>query len=134
MEVGATQTGHRIGAGILAVALLIAAGFMIVVMIDIGPNPPCDAVFAGEEQLPLDHNCFDGSSGAKTTSLLTGWLSGIIGLVALGVSVYYVFKARGMRLVLILTGVAIVLGAISIALGALPMVELYGPDLPTGPP
>jgi len=107
---------------------------MIVVMIDIGPNPPCDAVFAGEEKLPFDHNCFDGSSGAKTTSLLAGWLSGIIGLVAMGASVYYAVKARGARLVLLLTAAAIVLGAISIALGALPMVELQGPDLPTAAP
>jgi hypothetical protein len=106
--------GWRALAVILALALAFACAVIVIAMVDIGDTPTCDDILSGKAAVPADGGCFDGSSGQKVATLVLGWpsavLAGIAGLVAL----YLAATGRRGRLLLQLTGAAIVLGGVSI--------------------
>jgi hypothetical protein len=104
---------------VLALALAFASAVMIVAMVDIGDTPTCDDVLSGEAALPSDNECFDGSSGQKTASLVLGWPSGVLAGVAALFALYFAATGRRGRTLLQLVGVALVLGALSIGIGSI---------------
>ena len=110
--------GWRVLAVILALALAFACAVMVVAMVDIGDTPTCDDVLSGEVAVPSDGECFDGSSTQKTISLILGWPSAVLAGIAALVALFFTFTGRQGRLVLQLTGAAIVLGALSILIGS----------------
>ena len=111
--------GWRALAVILFLALAFACAVMVIAMSDIGSTPTCDDVLSGKAQLPSDNECFDGSSAQKTASLVLGWPSGVLAGIAALVAVFFAATGRRGRLLLTLTGAAIVLGALSILVGSL---------------
>ncbi len=110
--------GWRALAVLLALALAFACAVMVIAMGDIGDTPTCDDVLSGEAELPSDNECFDGSSTQKTISLVLGWPSGVLAGIAALVALFFASTGRQGRLVLRLTGAAIVLGALSILIGS----------------
>jgi len=110
--------GWRVLAVILALALAFACAVMVVAMVDIGDTPTCDDVLSGEAAVPSDGECFDGSSTQKTISLILGWPSAVLAGIAALMALFFTFTGRQGRLVLQLTGAAIVLGALSILIGS----------------
>jgi hypothetical protein len=110
--------GWRVLAVILALALAFACAVMVVAMVDIGDTPTCDDVLSGEAAVPADGECFDGSSTQKTISLILGWPSAVLAGIAALVALFFTVSGRQGRLVLQLTGAAIVLGALSILIGS----------------
>jgi hypothetical protein len=111
--------GWRALAIVLALALAFASAVMIVAMVDIGDTPTCDDVLSGEAELPSDNECFDGSSGQKTASLVLGWPSGVLAGVAALFALYFAATGRHGRTLLQLVGLALVLGALSIGIGSI---------------
>jgi hypothetical protein len=110
--------GWRFLGLVLALALAFACAVLVIAMADIGDTPTCEDVLSGEVAPPSDNECFDGSSGQKTASLVLGWPSGILAGIAALVALYFVFTGRRGRLLLQLTGAAVVLGALSIGIGS----------------
>ncbi len=104
---------------ILALALAFACAVMIIAMADIGSTPTCESILAGEEQVPDDGECFDGSSAQKTASLVLGWPSGVLAGIAALVALFFAGTGRNGRLLLQLTGAAILLGGASILVGSI---------------
>jgi hypothetical protein len=116
---GAQGAGWRLLAIVLALALAFAAAVMIIVAVDIGDTATCEDVRAGEA-LPNDEGeCYDGSSTAKTIQVALAWPSGVLAGLAALVALYFAVTGLRSRLLLQLTGAAIVLGALSILIGAL---------------
>jgi hypothetical protein len=111
--------GWRALAIVLFLALAFACAVMVIAMSDIGDTPTCDDVLSGEATLPSDNECFDGSSGQKTASLVLGWPSGVLAGLAALVAIYFAVTGLRGRLLLTLTGAAIVLGALSILVGSI---------------
>lgn len=111
--------GWRALGVVLALALAFACAVMIVAMGEIGDTPTCDDILSGEAALPADGECFDGSSAQKTISLILGWPSGILAGIAALMALYFAATGRRGRLLLQLTGAAIVLGALSILIGSI---------------
>ena len=111
--------GWRALAVILALALAFACAVMIIAMADIGSTPTCESILSGEEQVPDDGECFDGSSAQKTASLVLGWPSGVLAGIAALVALFFAGTGRNGRLLLQLTGAAIVLGGASILIGSI---------------
>ena len=111
--------GWRALGVVLALALAFACAVMVIAMADIGDTPTCDDVLSGEAALPSDNECFDGSSGQKTASLVLGWPSGVIAGIAALFALYFAATGRRGRLLLQMVGVAIVLGALSIGVGSI---------------
>ncbi len=116
---GTAGGGWRVLGVLLALALAFACAVMIVAMSDIGSTPTCEDVLSGAEALPSDGECFDGSSGKKTVSLILGWPSGILAGLAALMALYFAVTGRRGRLLLQLTGAAIALGAASILVGSI---------------
>jgi hypothetical protein len=128
---GAPEEEARAGGGwralavVLALALAFACAVMVIAMADIGDTPTCDdlrqeiqeSVQSGGPP-PTDDECFDGSSGQKTASLILGWPSGVLAGIAALVALFFAATGRRGRLLLQLTGAAIVLGALSIVIGS----------------
>jgi hypothetical protein len=114
---GATG-GWRVLGIVLALALAFACAVMVVAMADIGETPTCDDVLSGEAALPADGECFDGSSTQKTISLILGWPSGVVAGIAALLALFFAATGRQGRLVLQLTGAAVVLGGLSILIGS----------------
>jgi membrane-associated PAP2 superfamily phosphatase len=114
--------GWRALGVLLALALAFAAAVMIIAMIDIGDTPRCDdpAALATEREEWGDDviECFEGSQTQKVISLGLGWPSGVIAAIAALFALYFAATARHGRLLLRLTGVAIVLGGLSILIGS----------------
>jgi hypothetical protein len=110
--------GWRALGVILALALAFACAVMVIAMADIGDTPTCDDVLSGKAALPSDNECFDGSSGQKTASLVLGWPSGVVAGIAALLALYFAANGRRGRTLLQLVGVAIVLGALSIGIGS----------------
>lgn len=110
--------GWRALGVLLALALAFACAVMIVAMSEIGDTPTCDDILSGEAALPSDGECFDGSSGQKTASLALGWPSGVLAGIAALLALYFAGAGRRGRLLLQLTGAAIVLGGLSILIGS----------------
>ena len=106
--------GWRILAVILALALAFASAVMIYAMIDIGDTPLRDDCVP-----PQCTEYFDGSSTQKTISLALGWPSGVLAGIAALLALVFAMTGRRGRLVLQLTGLAVVLGALSILVGSL---------------
>jgi hypothetical protein len=91
---------------------------MVIAMADIGETPTCDDVLSGEAVLPEDNECFDGSSTQKTISLILGWPSGVLAGIAALLALFFAATGRQGRLVIQLTGAAVVLGGLSILIGS----------------
>ena len=117
-EEGKATGGWRALGVVLALALAFACAVMIVAMADIGETPTCDDVLSGEAALPEDGECFDGSSTQKTISLILGWPSGVLAGIAALLALFFAATGRQGRLVLQLTGAAVVLGGLSILIGS----------------
>lgn len=99
--------GLRIGAAALALALAIICAVGISVMVDVSDVGVCSEAAPGFE-------CYDFSDSAKPFVLIFGWAGSIVaGLVALG-ALAFTIRGRGGRPVLIGTGLAVVLLAISV--------------------
>ena len=111
--------GWRALAVILGLALAFACAVMVIAMADIGSTPTCESILAGEEQVPADGECFDGSSAQKTASLVLGWPSGVLAGIAALVALFFAGTGRHGRLLLQLTGAAILLGGASILVGSI---------------
>ncbi len=112
--------GWRVLAIILFLALAFACAVMVIAMGDISDTPRCDdpaalakAIAEGETE------CFDGSSGQKTATLVLGWPSGVLAGVAALLALYFAATGLRGRLLLTTTGAAIVLGALSILIGSI---------------
>ena len=112
--------GWRALAVVLAFALAFACAVMVIAMADIGGTPRCDdpegiaqALAEGETE------CFDGSSAQKAATLILGWPSGILAGIAAVVALFFAATGRQGRLLLQLTGAAIVLGVLSILIGSI---------------
>jgi hypothetical protein len=107
-------TGWRLLGVVLALALAFASAVMVIAMLDIGDTPLRDDCAA-------DPDCteyFDGSQAQKTISLILGWPSGVLAGVAAFVALYFAATGQQGQLLLRLTGTAIVLGGLSILVGA----------------
>ena len=111
--------GWRALGVILALALAFACAVMIVAMVEIGDTPTCDDILSGAAALPSDGECFDGSSGQKTVSLVLGFPSGVLAGIGALAALFFAATGRSGRLLLQLTGAAIVLGGLSILVGSL---------------
>jgi hypothetical protein len=111
--------GWRALAIILFLALAFACAVMVIAMSDIGDTPTCDDVLSGKAQLPSDNECFDGSSAQKTAALVLGWPSGVLAGIAALFAIYFAATGLRGRMLLTLTGAAIVLGALSILIGSI---------------
>jgi hypothetical protein len=102
----------------LAVLLALIVGFgaavVIAVMVDLGSSPRCDEV--GGALAPTE-DCYDISSTAKPISLVLGWVGGVLGVLAALAFLRLCILGVGGRLAAQLTGAAVVLSALAIAIG-----------------
>ncbi len=99
--------GLRIGAVVLALALAIVCAVGIAVMTDVSDTGICADAAPGAE-------CYDFSDSAKPFVLGFGWAGSIVaGLTALAALAFSI-RGRSGRPVLIGTGLAVVLLAISV--------------------
>jgi hypothetical protein len=114
--------GWRVLGVILALALAFACAVMIIAMLDIGDTPRCDDAAAVRAEILKEGNdaeCFDGSSAQKAVTLVLGWASaGLAGLATL-FALYFAATGRRGRELLQVVAVAVVLGALSIGIGAI---------------
>ncbi len=114
---GKAGGGWRALSVILFLALAFACAVMIIAMADIADTPIEEDCFP-----PPTGDCteyFDGSSAQKTGTLVLGFPSGVIAGIAALVALYFAATGRRGRLLLQLTGAAIVLGAVSILVGSI---------------
>jgi hypothetical protein len=107
---------------LLGVPLSLALGFgcavMAAAMSDIGGTPTCHDVSTGRAAVPPGGECFSGSSLQKAITLGLGWPSSAVAAVAGLVALAFAITGRRGRLALLLAGVAIVLGGLSVLLGS----------------
>jgi hypothetical protein len=102
----------------LFLLLILGAAIMIIAMVDIAGTPTCHDVIAGLAA-PSDGECYDGSSLQKTIGVILGFAGGGVGLIAAVMAIAYTFTGRRGRLVLAVTGSAILLSGLSILVGSL---------------
>jgi hypothetical protein len=119
---GATEAkasgGIRLAAVVLALVLAFGAAVMIVASIEIGDTATCDDVRSGEA-LPNDEGeCFDGSSGQKTASLVLTWPGGVVGAIAALAALAFAIRGRGGSLAVRLALAAVALSGIGILVGS----------------
>jgi hypothetical protein len=119
LDDGKASGGWRALGLILALVLAFACAVMVIAMADIGSTPTCDDVRSGAAAVPSDNECFDGSSGQKIISLVLGWPSGVLAGVAALIALMFTFTGRRGGLLLRITGLAVVLGALSILIGSI---------------
>lgn len=100
---------------LLGLVLLFVAAVMFVAMADIADTPLLDACRAD----PACTEYFDGSSAQRAISVALGFVSGALALVGALVAFYFAATGRRGRLLLQLTGAAIVFGAASILIGSI---------------
>jgi hypothetical protein len=105
--------GWRALAVLLGLALLFAGAVMIAVMVDLGDTPLKDACAKD----PSCSEYFDGSDSTKTITLVLGYASGAAAVIAALLAFYFAATGRRGRLLLQLTGAAIVLGALALIIG-----------------
>jgi hypothetical protein len=107
---------------VLALVLGFGAAVMIAVAVDIGDTAPCDDRQAVLESGQLDeqgrYECFDGSSGQKTASLVLMWPGGVAGAVAALAALAFAIRGRGGSLVARLTAAAVALSGLGILVGS----------------
>jgi hypothetical protein len=113
---GPVTLGWRALAVILGVALLVSGLVFVANMVDTLENPVGRAACLAE---PGCTEYYDGSSGERVVNVILGF--GAAGFALLGAVLAVVFAARGTGggTMLWVTGAAIVLGAATIAFGAL---------------
>jgi hypothetical protein len=104
---------------VLALVLILGAAIMIIAMADISGTPTCEHVEANPADLPADRECFDGSSVQKVIAVILGFAGGGIGAIVALTAFAFTFTGRRGRLVLVLTGLAVVLSGISIGVGSI---------------
>jgi hypothetical protein len=114
---GKAGGGWRALAVILFLALAFACAVMIIAMADIGDTPIQKDCVTPPAGTCLEY--FDGSSAQKTVTLVLGYPSGVIAGIAALVALFFAATGRQGRLLLQLTGAAIVLGAASILIGSI---------------
>jgi TRAP-type C4-dicarboxylate transport system permease small subunit len=105
--------GRRIAALIAALIFAFAGAVMIVASLDLADGPLCEDVAAGTA-LPEDGECFDISSSMQTVKTVLTFASGIAAAVVFLAGLFCLFTGRGIRVVMIAAGTAIVLGALGI--------------------
>jgi hypothetical protein len=111
--------GWRVLGALLAVALGFGCAVMVAAMSDIGSTPTCHDISTGTADIPSGGECFSGSSLQKTIALGLGWPSGAIAGFAGLVALAFAISGRRALLALLLAGVAIVLGGLSVLLGSI---------------
>jgi hypothetical protein len=120
---GKASGGWRALGVVLALALAFACAVMVIAMVGVGGDPRCDDQAAIEsealENPGEEIECFDGSSAQKAITLVLGWPSGILAGIAALVALYFAATGSRGRLMLQLTGAAIVLGVLSILIGSI---------------
>jgi hypothetical protein len=110
--------GWRALGVVLALALAFACAVMVIAMADIGDTPTQEDCVAENVEGGSCTEYFDGSSAQKTITLVLGYPSGVIAGIAALLALFFAATGRQGRLLLQLTGVAIVLGAASILIGS----------------
>lgn len=112
------ELGWVAGAGLAAAAIL-----MVIWTSNIGDYPPCGDTTAvqneREESGDLMVECFDGSQGRSDATVATGWASAAVAGIAALMALFFAATGRHGKLLLGLTGAAIVLGALSLLLGSI---------------
>jgi hypothetical protein len=113
---GESGMGWRIGAVILGLLAAIWGAVLISVLLDLGDRPTCDE--AAREVLAITNpereiDCFDGSSTAKTLTLILGWPTAIAFIALLPLGIYFAATGHRGRLLLALLGIAVGLGVLS---------------------
>ena len=88
-------------------------GAVIVAALDLADGPLCEEVARGEA-LPEDGECFDIDSTMQTVKTVLTFASGVFAAIVVLAGLFCAFTGRGIRVVLIAAGAAIVLGAIGI--------------------
>lgn len=103
---------------VLALVLALGAAIMIIAMADISGTPTCEDVLA-ERAEPKDGECYDGSSTQKTIAVILGFAGGGVGAIGVLAALAFTFTGRRGRLVLVVTGSAVVLSGIGIGIGSI---------------
>jgi hypothetical protein len=98
----------RLLAVLLALVLALLAAVAISVQLDVSDKGVCGDTTIGD--------CYDFSSGAKPFVLAFGWAGAIVAAVTALGALGFAIRGRGGRFVLIGTGLAILLYAISIGI------------------
>jgi hypothetical protein len=104
---------------VLALVLILGAAIMIIAMVDIAGTTLCSDVSLEDAFADPEGECFDGSSVQKIIAVILGFAGGGLGAIAALAALAFTFTGRRGRLVLVLTGSAIVLSGISIGVGSI---------------
>lgn len=99
--------GLRIAAAALALALAIVSAVGIAVMTDVSDVGVCADAAPGSE-------CYDFSDSAKPFVLIFGWAGSIVAGITALIALAFTIRGRNGRPVLVGTGLAVVLLAISV--------------------
>lgn len=112
--------GMRALAVLFALVLAFAAAVMIAVAVEIGDSATCEEfpTLSPAEQLEQENECFDGSSGQKSATVILAYASGVIGAIAVLLALAFAITGRRGRPVLMATGAAVLLGGLSILVGS----------------
>ena len=103
---------------LLFLLLVIGAAIMIVAATVIAGTTLCSDVTRADVFRDPNGDCFDGSSMQKVLSVAIGYAGGGVGVIAALMAFAYTLTGRRGRLVLVLTGLAIVLSGASILVGS----------------
>jgi hypothetical protein len=122
-ESGKASGGMRALGVLIALVLAFGAAVMIAVAIDIGDTSTCDQFFedvqSGQVVPELDDECFDGSEGQKSISVVLAWASGIVGAIAVLVALMFAVTGNRGPLLARVAGAAVALGILSILIGSI---------------
>jgi hypothetical protein len=118
VDQGRTGVACRALAVLVGLALGFGCAVMAAAMSDIGSTPTCHDVSSGKAAIPPGGECFSGSSLQKAITLGLGWPSGVVAGVAGLVAMAFSITGRRGPLGLVLAGVAILLGGLSVLLGS----------------
>ena len=114
---GEPGTGWQIGAVVLGLLAGFFGGILIAVMLDVGDHPTCEE--RDREVLGITNperaveECFDGSSTAKTLTLILGWPTAIAFIALLPLGIYFAATGHRGRLLLAVLGIAVGLGVLA---------------------
>ena len=97
--------GRRTLVVVVGVIFALLGVFMAAVMIDLAGTPTCEEAVAGE--------CFDGSEGNKTATMVLGWAAAVAALATLAFAIYYAARGTGTQRVVWAGIAALVLGVIT---------------------
>ena len=125
MEVSTASEKDRAGGPMwraLAVLLFVALAFgsltMFLVMSDVGDTKLCSDVSTNDVIADPAGECFSGSGTQKTITLILGYPSAVVAAIAGLLALAHAITGRARRAMLLLTGAAILLGALSIGIGS----------------